>query len=89
MKKVVFVDSQSQGTFHEIFNLSFLLIMSQSYDQVEYIASPSSIENLKKKINDRPDISIKNVDFKSVFVPRGELSYHIFIRKLLQVSQLF
>ena len=82
MKKVVFVDSQSQGTFHEIFNLSFLLIMSQSYDQVEYIASPSSIENLKKKINDRPDISIKNVDFKSVFVPRGELSYHIFIRKL-------
>jgi len=82
MKKVVFVDSQSQGTFHEIFNLSFLLIMSQSYDHVEYIASPSSIENLKKKINDRSNISIKNVDFKSVFVPSGELSYHIFIRKL-------
>ena len=87
MKKVAFIDTQSVGNFHEIFNLSLLYIMSQSFERVEYFASKSSIENLKSKISSNP--TPENIIFKQIYVPEGSTSWQIMLRNLYGAIKTF
>lgn len=80
MNKVVFIDTQSVENFHEIFNLSFLYIMSQSFERVVYFASESSIDNLKSKALQHS--KLENVIFKEIYVPRGNTSWQILFRNV-------
>ena len=87
MKKVAFIDTQSVGNFHEIFNLSLLYIMSQSFERVEYFASKSSIENLMSKISSNP--TPENIIFKQIYVPEGSTSWQIMLRNLYGAIKTF
>ncbi|AZB10284.1 glycosyltransferase family 1 protein [Chryseobacterium sp. G0162] len=87
---IVFIDTNSIGNFHEIFNTAFFKILEKNYDSITYISSDSCIEAITKILNDKAlSYDQSKIHFKKIKVLKGSQSYHIFLRKLLASFLLF
>lgn len=60
MNKLTVIDTFATGSFHEMFNASFLLSSSYVFDEIEYIGTKSSINNQKKILS---EYNIDNVKY--------------------------
>lgn len=48
MKKTAYIiDAYSHGSYHEVINQGYLMMISELYEKVFYIADESSCENLR------------------------------------------
>lgn len=90
-KNAVIIDSYSHGSYHEVINQSYLMMISELYDHVTYVADESSCENLKTLMN-KCSFDYSNVKFiykktKSYFInlKYGSLNH---FQKILIVSWL-
>lgn len=89
-KSTVFIDSNSIGNFHEVFNAAFLKILETKFENILYLSSKSSYESLTKiLINNNTSSNSDKVDFKEIKVIDGRKSYHIFLRKMYASISLF
>ncbi|AZA90662.1 Uncharacterised protein [Chryseobacterium nakagawai] len=89
-KSTVFIDSNSIGNFHEVFNAAFLKILEARFEKIIYLSSESSYENLKKiLVSNNISYNSGKVEFKKVKVLEGKKSYHIFLRKIYAGFLLF
>lgn len=85
MKKTVVIDTFSIGSFHEMFNASFLcVLLKNSEDSIDYIADSSAVESIKKLLIEDTDFEqwSKRVVFTEVRLPKGNTFYAIFFRYL-------
>ena len=87
--KAVIIDMYSHGSYHEVINQAYLMMISNLYKNVTYIADKSSCENLKSLLT-KCNFDYSNVKFeeKNIKYPdfwNGGLTYII---KLLKVSIL-
>ncbi|WP_336686226.1 hypothetical protein [Chryseobacterium bernardetii] len=89
-KSTVFIDSNSIGNFHEIFNAAFFKILEARFERIVYLSSESSCENLKKTLaNNNINYNSDKVEFKKIRVLEGKKSHHIFLRKIYASFLLF
>lgn len=89
-KSTVFIDSNSIGNFHEIFNAAFFKILEARFERIVYLSSESSCENLKKTLaNNNINYNSDKVEFKKIRVLEGKKSHHIFFRKIYASFLLF
>lgn len=66
MKKAKIVDFYGVKNFHEMFDASFLLMCEQIFDEVEYVSSSSSQENINNLLKSKGvDIS-SNISFRKL-----------------------
>lgn len=87
---IVFIDTNSIGNFHEIFNTAFFKILEKNYDSITYISSDSCIEAISKILKDKGlSYDESKIRFKKIQVLQGSKSYHIFLRKLFASFLLF
>lgn len=83
-KNIVFIDTTSTNSFHEVFNFSFLYSLSRNENKsIKYFADNSSIAAIKK-LADKNDIdfSTNDLTFESIYVYKGNSSLKIFIRNV-------
>ena len=90
-KNAVIIDPYSHGAYHEVINQSYLMMISDLYDHVTYVADGSSCKNLKC-LMEKCGFDYSNVEFvyketKSNFVnlKYGSLNH---LQKILIVSWL-
>lgn len=89
-KSTVFIDSNSIGNFHEVFNAAFFKILEGRFERVVYLSSESSCENLKKTLaSNNINYNSGTVEFKKIKVLEGKKSHHIFLRKIYASFLLF
>lgn len=64
MKKTAYIiDSYSHGNYHEVINQGYLMMISELYEKVFYIADKSSCENLRILL-DKCNVKYNNILFK-------------------------
>ena len=61
--KAVIIDMYSHGSYHEVINQAYLMMISDIYEEVTYIADKSSCENLKSLL-DKCGVRKNNIIFK-------------------------
>ena len=86
-QKIVFIDSNSIGSFHEVFNLGFLVnLLKQEVAQIVYFSDKSSINAIRELAN-RKEIKIdtKKISHKSLPLLSGQTTYSILLRMILGV----
>lgn len=89
-KSTVFIDSNSIGNFHEVFNAAFFKILEARFENILYLSSKSSYENLMKVlVNNEANYNFDTIEFKEIKVLEGRKSYHIFLRKIYASFLLF
>lgn len=89
-KSTVFIDSNSIGNFHEVFNAAFFKILEARFEKIIYLSSESSYENLKKiLVSNNINYNSGKVEFKKIKVLEGKKSHHIFLRKIYASFLLF
>ncbi|SHK64075.1 glycosyltransferase [Chryseobacterium polytrichastri] len=89
-KSAIFIDSNSIGNFHEVFNAAFFKILEARFENILYLSSKSSYENLKNILVDNDVNSHSNkIEFKEIKVLEGRKSHHIFSRKIYASILLF
>ncbi len=84
------IDMYSYGSYHEVINQSILMMVSNLYENVVYVAEKSSCENLKKLL-EASDYDYSNVCFREKRVfrvkktghPTIDYFIHILIRSIL------
>lgn len=86
-KKAVIIDTYSHGSYHEVINQSYLMMISELYEEVTYIADNSACQNLMQMLK-RCNVNYDNIHFiektfKIHKVRNAGVSYLI---HLLQVS---
>ena len=57
------IDTYSKGSYHEVINQSYLMMIAELYDKVIYIADKSSCDNLRKLL-DSCNVHYDNISFK-------------------------
>lgn len=88
--KVVFIDTNSIGNFHEVFNAAFFKILETNFDTVLHVSSKSSFETIKRILNNNEiKFDTSKITFKEVKVLEGTKSHHIFLRKIFAAVLLF
>lgn len=89
-KSIIFIDSNSIGNFHEVFNAAFFKILEARFEHIIYLSSKSSYENIKKiLLNNDVVYNSGKVEFKEIKVLEGKKSHHIFLRKIRASFLLF
>lgn len=64
MKKTAYIiDAYSHGSYHEVINQGYLMMISELYENVFYIADKSSCENLRILL-DKCNVKYNNIIFK-------------------------
>ena len=61
-KNAVIIDPYSYGAYHEVINQSYLMMISELYDHVTYVADGSSCDNLKTLMS-KCNFDYSNVKF--------------------------
>lgn len=86
-KKARIIDIYSQGSYHEVINLSCLMMVSELYDSVEYIADKSSCDNLRYLLKEC-NAHCNNVLFseKNFKQPNRPIKGIYYLLKLIKVS---
>ncbi|MFV5698714.1 hypothetical protein ACM55H_10135 [Flavobacterium sp. ZT3R17] len=83
-KKAFYIDTYAQGSYHEMFNSSLILMCSLVFDKVECRLSMSSFDAFKNLINE--DVP-NNINFKEVLVVKGKGRYDLLFRYLFSAFQ--
>lgn len=88
-KKAVVIDAYSRGSYHEVINQAYLMMISDLYEEVIYIADKSSCDNMKNLL-DKCNVDYSNVifeekHFRDFKLKSPGLNY---LAKLLKVSCL-
>lgn len=89
-KKAYIIDPYSHGSYHEVINQGVLMMVSDLYESVTYIAEKESIKNIKRLL-ELCNVSIDNVDYKPRNFTRhscNRLKGLIYLLQLLKVSFL-
>jgi glycosyltransferase involved in cell wall biosynthesis len=81
MRRLVYIDSFSIGTFHEMFNASSLKMFSEIYEEVRYYTSNSVKENTFKILGKQP----QNVIFSPIPIININNRIGSFLRQFLPV----
>lgn len=64
MKKTAYIiDAYSHGSYHEVINQGYLMMISELYEKVIYVADKSSCENLRILL-DKCNFKYNNITFK-------------------------
>lgn len=64
MKKTAYIiDAYSHGSYHEVINQGYLMMISELYEKVFYIADESSCENLRILLG-KCNVKYNNIIFK-------------------------
>lgn len=88
--KVVFIDTNSIGNFHEVFNAAFFKILETNFDTVLHVSSKSSFETIKRILSSNEiKFDASKIKFKEVKVLEGMKSHEIFLRKIFASIFLF
>ena len=61
-RKAVIIDPYSKGSYHEVINQGYLMMISMLYDEVEYIADETSCNNIQDLLR-KCDICTTNIFF--------------------------
>ena len=64
------IDTYSKGSYHEVINQSYLMMIAELYDKVIYIADKSSCDNLRKLL-DSCNVHYDNISFKEKNIGSG------------------
>ena len=87
--KAVIIDMYSHGSYHEVINQAYLMMISRLYKEVTYIADKSACENLKSLLTKC------NFDYSNVRFVEKHINYADFhnqglnyLAKLVKVSFL-
>lgn len=88
-RKAVVIDTYSRGSYHEVINQSYLMMISELYEDVIYIADKSSCDNMRRLLG-RCGVVCENVifqekRFRNVNLKHPGLNY---LAKLVIVSFL-
>lgn len=88
-KKARIIDAYSCGSYHEVVNQGYLMMVSQLYDEVIYIAEKKSISNLRSLL-DACHVDCSNVFFveKTFWFPKFKSAGLSYLLKLIIVSFL-
>ena len=88
-RKACVIDVYSYGSYHEVINQGFLMMISQLYSEVVYIAEKSSIEN-QKRLLDSCNVDYSNVSFieKKICFPKFRSAGLSYLFRLVIVSCL-
>lgn len=65
MKRLIYIDTYSTGTLHEMFNAASLKMFATIYPQIEYYADKTTKEHMIKLIKELPS----NVTYHRIHVP--------------------
>lgn len=68
MKKAKIVDFYGVKNFHEMFDTSFLLMCERIFDQVEYVSSSSSQENINNLLKTKGINISSKISFRRLYV---------------------
>lgn len=79
MKKLIYADTFSCGSFHEVFNASSLKMFANMYQSVIYYATASSCRSVKILLNGLP----QNVSYRPLFIITFNNSFGNFIRHII------
>lgn len=87
--KAVIIDMYSHGSYHEVINQAYLMMISDIYEEVTYIADKSSCENLKSLL-DKCGVRKNNIIFKEKHVKKYKIKNRgiAYLVKLLTTSYL-
>ena len=87
--KAVIIDMYSHGSYHEVINQAYLMMISDIYEEVTYIADKSSCENLKSLL-DKCCVRKNNIIFKEKHVKKYKIKNRgiAYLVKLLSASYL-
>ena len=103
-KQAYIIDCDSHGSFHEVINQGYLMMISQLYEKIVYIADKSSCDTLKENLK-KCQITLENVCFQclnvkelkfkpnslSVFLSAIKIAYlnNFYYRKAKKNSDVF
>lgn len=82
MKRVRYIDTFCYRSMHEQFNMSLLLMLGFSYDQIECRAGKFFISKVKSRFSNK---NIKPVECTSVFIMPGNSRLALLLRYLISV----
>lgn len=82
MKKAKIVDPYGVGTFHEMFNSSFLLMCERIFDKIEYVSSKSSQKNIRRLVQ-TINHSSKKIVFRNIWTNNRESGIFSVFRMLM------
>lgn len=78
-KTAYIIDVYSHGSYHEVINQGYLMMISELYDQVFYVADKSSCENLRMLLKkckfDSSNIIFKEKNFCKIRLKNKGVSY--------------
>ncbi|WP_367773635.1 hypothetical protein AB3G33_06965 [Flavobacterium sp. WC2421] len=83
-KNAFYIDTYAQGSYHEMFNSSLILMCSLIFDKVECRLSKSSFEAFKNLIGEAVP---HNINYQDVFVIKGQGRYDLLFRYLFSTFQ--
>lgn len=82
-KNAYIIDPYSSGSYHEVINQSYLMMISSLYDKVVYIADKTSCDNLRKLMDachyDYSNVVFEEKDFKRLRTGWNGLDYLIWM----------
>lgn len=92
-KNAYVIDAYSRGSYHEVINQGFLMMISELYESVTYIAEKSSCDNLKQLL-DACNFDYSNVTFqeKKISHPKikwAGLNYLLWLIKVSILNYIF
>lgn len=89
MKKAIIIDAYSQDNYHEVINQSYLMMLMDIYDEVEYIAEQRSCANIKRLLN-LCKVEDSNVHFVPKHINKRDTTHNILYKMwwFLKVSIL-
>ena len=87
--KAIIIDAYSRGGYHEVINQSFLMMISNLYATVTYIADESACRNLKSLLA-KCNVDCPNVEYieKRFSFPKFRIEGLTYLAKLAKVSFL-
>ena len=85
--KAVIIDMYSHGSYHEVINQAYLMMVSDIYEEVTYIADKSSCENLRSLLT-KCNFDYSNIRFveKNVSHIKCKSPGLTYLIKLIKVS---
>lgn len=69
MNRAILIDPYSKGCYHEVINISYLIMIMKSYDNIIYIADRTACANVKKQL-DNLNIRHCQITFISKRIPK-------------------
>ena len=62
-KTAYIIDCHSHGSFHEVINQGYLMMIAEMYEKVVYIADKSACDNMQNILS-KCDVVLDNVEFQ-------------------------